>query len=114
MRDLDFFVTEERTVIEGDKSDIGEIEEFVRWLGRASALREVFPDYVLQDSSDYQFAIQEIGTRRNGIVAIAQRINPGVARRIPICLDVEDDLEAAAMACQRLYLILEPEGHLDC
>lgn len=101
-------------MIENESDALEEVEEFVRWLGKASALREVFPDYVLRDSSDYLNALQEIGARRVGIVAIAQQINPGVARRIPMCLDTEDDLEAAAVACQRLYLILEPEGHLDC
>ncbi|HUY06589.1 MAG TPA: hypothetical protein VMU99_04965 [Acidimicrobiales bacterium] len=91
-----------------------QVEEFVRWLGRASALREVFPEYVLLDSSDYLAALGEINTRRESIVAIAEQINPGVARRIAVCLDTEDDLEATAIACQRLYLILEPEGHLNC
>lgn len=90
-----------------------EIEEFVRWLGKASALREVFPEYVLRDSSDYRKANEEINARVHRVVAIAETLNPGVARRIPVCLE-EDDLEGAAIACQRLYLILEPEGHLNC
>ena len=90
------------------------VEEFVRWLGKASALREVFPEYVLRDSSDYLNACKEIRDRRGTIIAIAEQINPGVARRITTCLDVEDDFEAVAIACQRLYLILEPEGHLEC
>ena len=101
-------------MIENEGIALEEIEEFVRWLGRASALREVFPEYVLRDSSDYLAACGEIATRRTRIMAIAEQLNPGVARRIPLCLDVEDDLEAAAIACQRLYLILEPDGHLDC
>ena len=101
-------------MFENGTAALEEIEEFVRWLAKASALREVFPDYVLRDSSDYLKALQEIDVRRKCVVEIAEQINPGVARRIPICLDVEDDLEAAAIACHRLYLILEPEGHLDC
>lgn len=101
-------------MIENESIALGEVEEFVRWLGKASALREVFPEYVLNDSTDYLTACGEIGARRGGIIAIAERLHPGVGRRIAICLDVEDDLEAAAIACQRLYLILEPEGHLDC
>ena len=101
-------------MIENESLALGEVEEFVRWLGKASALREIFPEYVLCDSTDYLTACQEISARRGGIIAIAERLNPGVAHRIALCLDVEDDLEAAAIACQRLYLILEPEGHLDC
>ncbi len=91
-----------------------EVEEFVRWLGKAGALREVFPPYVLDDSKDYRVALAEISERRSGVEVIAQELNPGAARRLKICLDDEDDLEGAAMVCQRLYLILEPEGHLDC
>lgn len=91
-----------------------QVEEFVRWLGKAAALREVFPEYVLSDSSDYRQALQEIVQRRAPIIEIAEELNPGIARRIAVCLDEEDDVEAAATACQRLYLILEPEGHLAC
>jgi hypothetical protein len=91
-----------------------EVEEFVRWLGKGGALREVFPDYVLSDSRDYRQALDEIKQRRAVILEIAEELNPGIARRIVVCLDEEDDLEATAIACQRLYLILEPEGHLAC
>lgn len=101
-------------MIEDDRAALEHIEQFVVWLGKASALREVFPEYVLNDSNSYRDAMAEIAQRRGAVIAIAMQINPGVARRIPICLDQEDDLEAAAVACQRIYLILEPEGHLSC
>ncbi len=100
-------------MIDGESGALGEVEEFVRWLGKADALREVFPEYVLHDSSDYRAACDEIRARRRGVTAIAEQLNPGIARRINTCLD-KDDLEATAIACQRLFLILEPEGHLEC
>jgi hypothetical protein len=90
------------------------VEEFVRWLGKAAALREVFPEYVLVDSKDYATATREIDARRANVTEIAEELNPGAARRLQVCLDDDDDLEGAAIACQRLYLILEPEGHVDC
>ncbi len=101
-------------MIDDREQALEDVEEFVRWLGKAGALREIFPDYVLNDSKDYAQALSEIAQRRGNIIAIAEELNPGVARRIPICLDVEDDLQNAAVACQRLYSILEPDGHLDC
>ena len=96
------------------KSAITEVEDFVRLLAKANSSRAIFPDYVLSDSSDYRATIDEITRRRPGILEIARELNPGVERRIVVCLDEEDDLEGAAIACQRLYLILEPEGHLAC
>lgn len=95
------------------EGQLAKVEEFVRWLGKASALKEVFPEYVLRDSTDFHHALEEIALRRHAIIEIAEDINPGVARRIPICVD-DGDFEGAAIACQRLYLILEPEGHLKC
>lgn len=92
---------------------LGAVEEFVRFLGKASALRDVFPAYVLDDSSDHRRAMSEISRRHPEVRAIADALNPAIARRLDACL-ADDDLEGAAIACQRLYLILEPEGHLEC
>ncbi len=101
-------------MIDNENEALESVDEFVRWLGKASALREVFPEYVLRDSSDYLKACREIRDRLPTIIAISERINPAISKRITYCLDTENDLEAVAIACQRLYLVLEPEGHLEC
>jgi len=101
-------------MVTDSEQTLEEVETFVIWLGRAAALREVFPDYVLNDSSDYLTANAEIAQRRSGVLAIAERLNPSIARRISVCLDEQDDLEATAIACQRLFLILEPDGGTNC
>jgi hypothetical protein len=89
------------------ETELAQLEQFVNWLGRSAALSEVFPDYVLVDSTDYQRAEEGIAHLLPHVLMIATRINPAFAERIAAGINGDESRGAAANACQGLVRVLE-------
>ena len=89
------------------ETELAQLERFVNWLGRSAALSEVFPDYVLADSTAYQRAEDGIAHLLPHVLTIASRINPAFAERIAAGINGDEPRGAAANACQGLVRVLE-------
>jgi hypothetical protein len=88
-------------------SDLSQVEQFVNWVGRSAALSEVFPPYVLEDSTDYRRAQLGVATLLPHVLEVAGRINPTLAERIETGVAGDDSLGAVANVCQGIIRTLE-------